>query len=165
MELEEYIGAGKDLTVLQISCRAVLIFFIAYCLIRISGRRSFGLHGPMDNIIVILLGAILSRAVVGASPFIPVIAASIVIVLLHRTVSWLVSVYPQYVKFADGKKIILFENGKFIDSNMRKALICKEEIQHAVRKELLTEKFNEVEKIFMEINGEISIIKKDHEKI
>jgi len=58
-------------------CRlAAVVFILAYLLICVSGRRSFALRSPLDNIIVILLGAVFSRAVVGASPFLPAMAAS-----------------------------------------------------------------------------------------
>jgi len=48
--LIEMFGQGKDLNTLQMSCRGIVVFFIALLLIRISGRRSFGMHTPLDNI-------------------------------------------------------------------------------------------------------------------
>ena len=75
-------GEGQDLNALQMSDRGIVMFFIALILIRISGRRSFGVRTPLDNIITISLGAIMSRAVVGASPYIPVMVCCLVIVLL-----------------------------------------------------------------------------------
>jgi len=102
--LDEIIGTSEDLAVLQMCARAVIIFALAYALLRVSGRRSFGLHSPLDNIITILLGAILSRAVVGASPFGAVIGASFTIVLLHRILSWFTTRFPRAGNLIDGKK-------------------------------------------------------------
>ena len=81
-------GEGKDLGSLQMAMRAVAVFFAALILIRISGRRSFGQRSPFDYVVAILLGATLSRVIVGASPATPTFMASLVIVLLHRALAW-----------------------------------------------------------------------------
>ena len=153
-------GEGKDLNALQMSCRGIVIFFIAFVLIRISGRRSFAVKGPLDNIITISLGAILSRAVVGASDFIPVIVCCFVIVILHRVFGWLVANNESFGKFIEGNKIDLFSDGQFRKKNMRKGLLCKEDIMQGVRKSALTEDMEKIEKVYLERNGDISPVKK-----
>lgn len=81
-------GEGRDLDSLQMSARAVAVFFSGLVFIRIAGRRSFGQRSPFDYVVAILLGATLSRVIVGASPAIPTVAASLVIVLVHRILAW-----------------------------------------------------------------------------
>jgi len=158
--LTNLFGEGRNLDTLQMSSRGVAVFLIAFVLIRISGRRSFGLRMPLDNIITILLGAILSRAVVGVSPFIPVIISCFVIVLLHRGFSWLIMHSPKFSRIAGGSKIALFENGNFIKSGMETGLVCQEDIMQGVRKSALTEDMTTIEKVYIERNGEISAIRK-----
>lgn len=153
-------GQGKDLTVLQMSLRGVVVFFIALLLIRISGRRSFGLHMPLDNIITITLGAVLSRAIVGASDFLPVIVCSVVIVLLHRFMGWTIVHHHGFSKFVQGEKLILFSDGEFKTENMNKAIVCQEDIMQGVRKSALTSDLGKIEQVYIERNGEISSIKK-----
>ena len=68
----------------------------------------------LDNIITILVGAVLSRAVVSASDFVQVIIASLVIVLLHRLFGWCIAHSKAFGRFVEGDKIILFQNGKFV---------------------------------------------------
>src|SRR5579862_9709819 len=80
-------GSGADLNAVQMSVRGVVVF--ALFLFRISGRRSLSQHSPFDACITVLLGAILSRCVVGASPFLPTIASGAALVLLHRAVAML----------------------------------------------------------------------------
>ncbi len=87
--LRDLFGEGKDLNVVQMSMRAIVIFIIALVLIRIAGLKTFGKNAAFDNIIVITLGAVLSRAIAGVSPFVPVVCASLALVLVHRFVSWL----------------------------------------------------------------------------
>ena len=154
-------GAGKELNTLQVCARGFVIFFIALLLIRLSGRRSFGLHTPLDNIISILLGAVLSRAVTGASAFVPVISVCFLIVLLHRFFTWVLVRNKKIRELCEGKKILLFENGVFIQHNLTNALVSKEDILQAMRISLLSEDLVKVEKIYMERNGKISIVKKN----
>jgi uncharacterized membrane protein YcaP (DUF421 family) len=153
-------GEGKDLNVLQMSSRGVLMFFIALILIRISGRRSFGVRSPLDNIITISLGAVMSRAIVGASDFLPVVVTCFVIVLLHRVIGWLIARSKWFGRFIEGDKMVLFQDDKFDMETMKKALVCKEDIMQGVRKSALTEDMGKIEKVYMERNGEISSIKK-----
>src|ERR1700744_867673 len=96
-------GTGKDLDTLQMCARGFVVFISAFVIIRISGRRSFGLRTPLDNIITILLGAILSRAVVGASPFVPVLLVCLLIAGMHRLMGWLVAGGPGFAPFLAGK--------------------------------------------------------------
>lgn len=81
-------GEGRDLDSFQMAARAIAVFFGALAFIRIAGRRSFGQRSPFDYVVVILLGATLSRVIVGASPAIPTAVASLVIALIHRIVAW-----------------------------------------------------------------------------
>lgn len=153
-------GEGKDLNELQMSCRGIVVFFIALILIRISGRRSFGIRTPLDNIISISLGAVLSRAIVGASPFLAVIVCCFAIVLLHRLFGLLIVHNTRFGKWVEGDKIPLFERGKFIKPNLDRVQICEEDIMQGIRKSALTEDIAKIDKVYIERNGEISAIKK-----
>ena len=58
-------GEGEHLNPLQMACRILVIYLVALLWIRVAGRRAFGRLSTFDNVISILLGAVLSRAVVG----------------------------------------------------------------------------------------------------
>ncbi|NCI46436.1 DUF421 domain-containing protein [Sediminibacterium soli] len=150
-----------ELTVWQMVNRAVLVFFISLALIRLSGRRSFGMRLPLDNIIVILLGAILSRGVVGASPFIPTIAAATAVVALHRLMGYLQVKHPRISRWVQGRKILLFSDGAFLRNNMIRALTSEEDIHEALRQNALEEDLETIDKVYLERNGKISFVKKN----
>jgi uncharacterized membrane protein YcaP (DUF421 family) len=154
-------GDGKDLNALQMSCRGFTVFILTLVFLRISGRRSFGMRTPLDNIIVILLGAVLSRAVVGASPFVPVMVCSLVIVVLHRLLAWGMVKSPFLSTLIQGRHLVLFDNGVPVTANMDKALVCQRDLELAIRNKSQTEDFDKVSKLYMEHNGEISVIKKE----
>lgn len=156
--LEEIFGEGKDLLVHQMICRGVVIFFFTLLLIRISGRRSFGMGSALDNIILVLLGAILSRVVVGASPALPTVLTSLSIVLLHRVFAHLMLKSEKLRELMEGKRILLFANGKFIRENLRRALVCEDEVMSGVRQQTNSEDLEQIDRIYMERNGEISTL-------
>lgn len=66
--IEAILGSGEHLDPLQMATRALLLFFIALLLIRIGGLRIIGKKSGFDLAIVIMMGAVLARGIVGASP-------------------------------------------------------------------------------------------------
>jgi uncharacterized membrane protein YcaP (DUF421 family) len=160
MELiHEIFGSGKDLSISQMTCRGVLVFFIMLFMLRLSGRRSFGLGTPLDNIITISLGAILSRAIVGVSPFLPVVVTCFVIVILHRVIGYITAHNRKIHSFIDGNKILVYERKNVIRKNMDRVLINEEDLMRGIRKAASTEDMNKIDKVYMEANGELSVIK------
>ena len=158
--LTHLFGEGKDLTVLQMGLRAVVVFLIGLALVRIAGRRAFGLREPFDNVLSILLGAILSRCVVGASPFLPTISACFVIVILHFSfgkLSYYSSTFGWIVK---GEVKILYENEKMNKKNMCRCMISEKDLLEGVRTIASVESLSEVKTVYLERNGTMSVIKK-----
>lgn len=159
--ITQLFGEGENQTVLQMSLRAVVIFVITLLLLRIAGRRSFGMKSPFDNIIVILLGAILSRAVVGASEFLPTMTAATVIAVLHRLGAWFGTLDLRFGALIKGTKIVLFRDGKLEHENMRRALVSESDLYASLRSSMHVENFETIDSAYMEINGQISFVKKN----
>ena len=116
-------GQGRTLDPLQMAMRAIVVFLIALVLIRISGRRSFGQRSPFDSVVVILLGATLSRAIVGASPFIATVVASFMIVACHRLLAWACMRSRGLERLVGGVEREVFSNGAFNTRELDAALI------------------------------------------
>lgn len=160
MEFIQYIfGEGKELNSLQMGSRAFILFFITLVLIRLSGMRTFGIKSAFDNIIVIMLGAVMSRAVAGASPFVPTVVAGLVIVLVHRLLAWL-GFYNQRINHAiRGSFFNLYQNGTFNQDNLKSCNVTIEEVMEELRTTLHQNKLDNVSEINMERSGKLSIIK------
>lgn len=161
--ITQLFGEGEKQTVLQMSLRAVVIFIITLILLRIAGRRSFGMKSPFDNIIVILLGAILSRALVGASEFVPTVASATVIAVLHRLGAWVGALNFRFGALIKGQKIVLFDNGKLEHENMRRALVSESDLYASLRDNMNVESFDSIARAYMENNGQISFVRKEKE--
>jgi uncharacterized membrane protein YcaP (DUF421 family) len=158
----ELIGEGADvLTPAQMAIRAALIFLITLIFIRFSGRRSFGQRSPFDNVITILIGAILSRSVVKSDiSFFAPIAAAFVIALFHYVfalLSWHSDFFGRIVK---GDEKILFKDGKRNVKHMRQTFITEKDLQEGIRKEGNVEDESKVKEAWVERDGSISVVKK-----
>ena len=153
-------GEGTDLNCLQMSSRAVVTFFISLVLMRIAGIRTFGKKSAFDNVIMILLGSVLSRAVVGASPYIPTVIGCLAFVLVHWVLAWLSLYNDTLGKFVKGEKVSLYAEGKLNETNMRRARISDKDLREGLRLKINDDGFDEVKEIFIERNGEISVVKK-----
>lgn len=153
-------GEGKDISSLQMAMRAAATFFAALVFIRISGRRSFGQRSPFDYVVAILLGATLSRAIVGASPVVPTLVASLVIVLVHRALAWACIRSRALESLVVGVEREVYRDGKFNEREMLAALITRTDVLETVRQELGSDAVDRVKSAILERNGEISIIRK-----
>jgi uncharacterized membrane protein YcaP (DUF421 family) len=159
--IDHLFGHGKDLTALQMGCRAFVMFFIALILIRLAGMRTFGIKSAFDTCVIIMLGAILSRAITGASAFFPTVASAIVLVFVHKILAMISVNNKTLSHLMKGTPISLYKDGVLNTKNLHRSSISFGDIMEVVRTELNTNNLDDVEEIFMERTGKISIIKKE----
>lgn len=153
-------GEGHDLNTIQMSLRAAVVFVIALLLIRVSGRRSFGQRSPFDSVVVILLGATLSRAIVGASPFVATVTASLVMVACHRLLALACLRSRRFERLVGGLEREVFRDGAFNSSQMDAALITPTDVHESVRQKTGARSMDNVAAAILERNGDISVIRK-----
>jgi len=160
MDIKDLFGSGEHLTALQMSVRAFIMFFIALVLIRFGGMRIFGKRTAFDNILVIMLGAVLARGVVGASPFFSTVAASAVMVIVHKILAFLALKHIWVGKIVKGIHRSLYKNGEMNTRNMRISAISKDDLMEGVRMQINSNSLEDVKEAYIEKNGQVSIVKK-----
>lgn len=153
-----FFGDGSDLAVHQMFLRGIAVFCIALLLVRLSGRRSFGLHSPFDACTTVLLGAILSRAVVGASPFWATTAAGVALAGMHRLVGFVAARSVRFERFISGRAIVLYADGRFDRAAMRRALVSEYDVRKAAREALQTDDLATVDRAILEHGGTINVV-------
>jgi uncharacterized membrane protein YcaP (DUF421 family) len=153
-------GEGKELDSLQMAMRAAVAFVATLIFIRVSGRRSFGQRSPFDYVVAILLGATLSRIIVGASPAIPTLVASLVIVLMHRALGWVCVRSRSLESLVVGVEREVYRDGHFNSDQMSAALITRADVLETARQELHSLDLDDVHAAILERNGEVSLIRK-----
>ena len=163
MDINELFGNGQNLTALQMAVRAFIMFFIALALIRIGGMRIFGKKTAFDNILVIMLGAVLARGVVGASPFFSTVAAASVMVVVHKILALLAMKYIWIGKIVKGIHRSLYKDGKMNLKNMRIATISKDDLMEGVRLQIHSNSLDNVKEVYIEKNGQVSVVENKQE--
>lgn len=158
-------GEGSQLTILQMCMRTFITFIILLILIRLAGRRTFAKRSSFDNIIVIMLGAVLARGVVGASPFWATVAASAVMVAMHRLIAWLTVKNPKFERLVKGTYMKLYHNGTLIGNNLERSGMSENDLHESLRLETKKLTLAEIDTAFMETNGRISFILKEKDEM
>lgn len=159
MTLHELLDTADNLSVAAMSVRAGMVFIATLICLRIAGRRSFGQGSAFDMCLMVLLGAILSRAVVGAFAMLPTLAASLVIVLLHRVLGMLTIRFPRLDELVSGRARTVVENGVKNDGEMKAGLISVHDVLVAARKKgHLLQAVDEVKLAILERDGKITVL-------
>jgi uncharacterized membrane protein YcaP (DUF421 family) len=161
--MNEWWGINENISPLEIAARSAVMFLIALLLMRMAGMRPFGKGEPFDNIITFLIGGILSRGVVGATPFFSTIISMIVIIIIHKALAKL-SIYNKWFGArVKGEKILLYRDGSFMKKNMAKTNITENDILEDLRLEVQADSLNAIREVYMERTGEISFVRKEND--
>jgi uncharacterized membrane protein YcaP (DUF421 family) len=140
--------------------RAVIVFFFVLVLTRVIGRRELSQLAPFDLILLIILGDALQQgltqddySVTGAVLIVGTFA------LLQVLMSWLSYRFPPVRPVLEGEPLIVVEDGKPIDKNLKRERITLEDLMESARLHEIRS-LDEVQWAVLERNGEISFLKK-----
>src|SRR6476661_5471608 len=145
MDIYQYLfGKTEDADTLQMVFRGLLVFATALCLLRMGGKRTFGKGTALDNILIIILGGMFSRVIIGAAPFFPVLFSILAMILLYRLLAYL-SLYEKISNVVMGRKVELYRNGSQVKDAMKRTMTSMEDLKEAMRLQTASEDFREVD--------------------
>ena len=140
--------------------RAIFLFFFVYVLTRIIGRRELASLEPFDLILLIVLGDAIQQgltqddySVTGAVLVIGTLA------LLQVFTSFLSYRVPRLRPILEGEPLIIVEDGKPIEKNLKRERVTIEEVAAQARIQQI-ESLEDVKWGVLETSGQISFIKK-----
>jgi uncharacterized membrane protein YcaP (DUF421 family) len=154
----------EDLTFLQISLRAVIIFICTLVMIRLGHKRSLSRKTAFDSVLIVLLAAILARAINGAAAFFPTIGGAFVLVGLHRLVAWTAYHSHTFGCLVKGSADIVVENGQFVSAQMSRNSVTRRDIEEDMRLSAKIADISAVHEARIERSGDISFITSDATK-
>jgi uncharacterized membrane protein YcaP (DUF421 family) len=140
--------------------RAIFVFIFLMVLTRVIGKRELSSLQPFDLILLIILGDAVQQgltqddySLTGAVLVVGTIA------VLQVCVSWLSYRFKAVRPIIEGEPVIILEDGKPIEKNMRRERLTVQEIAEAARKESIAH-LDEIRYAILETDGQISFIKK-----
>lgn len=151
-----------DASVAQLCVRAGLLFLFGVVCIRIAGRRTFSRITPLDIVVAIIIGSNISRAMTGKAPFVGGLAATLVIVVLHRLVAMATLRWSILTRLFKGSPVVLVRDGFVDDDAMRRHAISRADLDEGLRMEQV-EHVEEVRLATLEAGGKISVVRRPAE--
>jgi uncharacterized membrane protein YcaP (DUF421 family) len=145
---------------MDIVVRAAVVFVFVLVLTRVIGRRELGSLAPIDLILLIILGDALQQgltqddySLTGAALVVGTLA------VLQVFTSWVSFRFPFTRRLLEGEPLIVVEDGKPIERNLRRERLTVEEVTESARLHEIAS-LDEVKWAVLERNGEISFLKK-----
>jgi uncharacterized membrane protein YcaP (DUF421 family) len=139
--------------------RAIVVFLFVLVLTRVIGRRELSQLAPFDLILLIILGDALQQgltqddySVTGAVLIVGTFA------VLQVSMSWLSFRFARLRPMLEGEPLIIVQDGKPIEKNLRRERLTIEELMESARLHEIAS-LDEVKWAVVERNGEISFIK------
>jgi uncharacterized membrane protein YcaP (DUF421 family) len=154
-------GKATELTLLQISLRGLVIFFVGLALVRIGDRRSLSEKTAFDAIFIVLVGSMLSRAINGTAPFLATIAAGTALMIIHRACAFGACKLHWFGKLIKGQPVTLVWNGEINWTEMQRSLVSKHDLEEDLRLDAKAEDISTIQLARLERSGDISFIKKE----
>jgi uncharacterized membrane protein YcaP (DUF421 family) len=145
---------------MDVVARTFLAFCFVFLLTRLVGRRELSSLEPFDLILLVVVGDLIQQGVTQNDlSFTGLILAAGVFGVLTLAVSYLGWRFPRIRPVFEPEPLILVEDGKVIEKNLRKERITAEEIAGEARLQQIPS-LNQVQWAVLESGGRISFIQK-----
>ncbi|HEX8678725.1 MAG TPA: YetF domain-containing protein, partial [Chthoniobacterales bacterium] len=154
---------AKQLTALQLSSRGIVVLFAALILARIGAKRALARKTPLDMILIVIVGSLLSRSVNGGGPLFGTITAAFVLVVLHRLLEFFAYVWHPLGVAMKGAPGIVIEDGRYIEKTLLQNHITRRDVEEDLRLKGKTEDISNVRLAYVERSGDISFLYKNDE--
>ena len=146
---------------LQLVLRGTLMFAFLFAIFRFVLRRDVGSVGISDFLFVVILGDAAQNAMIGqATSSTDGMVLIATLVFWNYVLDYLSYRFPAVERFTSPRPLCLVRDGRRLRRNMRRELITEDELLAKLR-EAGIEDIGDVKQMLLEIDGEISVIKKN----
>jgi uncharacterized membrane protein YcaP (DUF421 family) len=149
--------------------RTAIISVVAYVglvlMLRVAGNRPLTQLNAFDFIVNVAIGSTLATAMLNKDV---VLADGLLtfamLIGLQLIISYISRKSPKFNEVIKTRSVLLFYNGEFLDDEIKKHLLAKEELLQAIRSQGISS-LDQVKAVILETNGKFSVLKNDGESI
>jgi uncharacterized membrane protein YcaP (DUF421 family) len=145
---------------MDLTIRAVVLFFFVFLITRIIGRRELSSLEPFDLILLIVMGDAIQQ---GLTQDDYSVTGSLIVIgtfaILQVLVSYVSFRFPRTRPVLDGEPLVIVQDGSAVEKNMKRERITLEEVMVEARQQQVTS-LDDIAWAVLETSGKISIIPK-----
>ena len=139
------------------SVRTIILYLTLLAAVRLMGKRQIGQLEPSEFVVAMLLADLTAIPMQdGSLPLLSGLVPMLTVVGLELTLSLLIMKSVAFRKFLCGKPVILIDNGKLLQENLRRTRITLDELTgHLRQKDVLD--LSCVQYAILETDGNLSV--------
>jgi uncharacterized membrane protein YcaP (DUF421 family) len=160
---ETLLGIGvdpKNLTFVEISLRGIIVFLVTLATVRLGHKRSLSRKTPFDAALLVILAAVLSRAINGSAAFFATLGGGVVLVLLHRLFAFLAFYSHGFGILVKGRPDVIVRDGQCDIPMMWRNHVSMHDLDEDMRLSIHVDDLSRIGNARVERSGDISFIKK-----
>lgn len=144
---------------MDIVFRAIAAYVFIIVLLRVSGRRELSSMGPTDLLLLVVIGDLIQNGVTQSDMSVTGITIAVTtFALLSLGSSYLVFKSKRARKIIEGTPLIVVQDGKLVEANLRSERMTLEDVMEEARSQQI-ENLDEIKWAVLEVNGSLSFIK------
>lgn len=145
---------------MDIVLRAAVTFLVIFVVMRLIGRRELSRMEPFDLIVLIVIGDLVQQGVTQQDSSVTGSFLAVgTIAVLTVFWSWVSFRFPRLRPIIDGRPLVLVEDGKPLEDNMRRERITVDELAAQARLQRI-DSLARVRWAVLETSGDISFVEK-----
>ncbi len=152
-------------TIFAVTFRTAIVTLLIVFVIKWLGNKGLGQLSSIELIIILGLGNAVSEPMLNPTEVsIPQgFTVIIIAIAIFKMYDYLTTKYKKFSKVIVAKPILLVKDGKILEDSMMKARISRDEFESYLRLSG-TDDISDIKSSYLEINGQVSFIKKNKEK-
>jgi uncharacterized membrane protein YcaP (DUF421 family) len=127
---------------------------------RLGHKRSLSRKTPFDAVLLVILAAVLSRAINGSAAFFATLGGGVVLVVLHHIFAYLAFYSHGFGILVKGTPDTIVRDGEYDFPVLRRNHVSTHDLEEDMRLSAHTDDLSKIRVARIERSGDISFIKK-----